>query len=180
MHAYEPLYVPPPCLVLLQEGQELELDTGHRVRPFPTVHPIPSQVRAASMVQGMDADCIRGSELHGCRRWGVGQMATLLWLIGGSYISGLSTAIDCYEPELLVKVGVKGISRLLVPSPNSTIVAVVHQGYVLYSFRKKLKAELVGKSQEEIKELRLAGQEVTDTYQVGTFFSHSACLPSNA
>lgn len=40
------------------------------------------------------------------------------------------------------------------------------QGYVLYSLRKKLKAELVGRSQEEIKELRLAGQEVTDTYQV--------------
>jgi ribonuclease Z len=40
------------------------------------------------------------------------------------------------------------------------------QGYILYSLRKKLKAELVGRSQEEIKELRLAGQEVTDTYQV--------------
>lgn len=37
----------------------------------------------------------------------------------------------------------------------------------MYSLRKKLKAELVGRSQEEIKELRLAGQEVTDTYQVG-------------
>jgi hypothetical protein len=42
------------------------------------------------------------------------------------------------------------------------------QGYILYSLRKKLKAELVGRSQEEIKELRLAGQEVTDTYQVIT------------
>jgi hypothetical protein len=29
---------------LLQEGQELELETGHIVRSFPTVHPIPSQV----------------------------------------------------------------------------------------------------------------------------------------
>eukprot|EP00775_Hariotina_reticulata_P010313 gene10313-10472_t len=69
-------------VLTLQEGQELELDTGHIVRPFATVHPVPSQ------------------------------------------------------------------------------------GYILYSFRKKLKAELVGKSQEEIKELRLAGEEVTDTYQI--------------
>eukprot|EP00878_Enallax_costatus_P031452 GHUV01034397.1.p1 GENE.GHUV01034397.1~~GHUV01034397.1.p1 ORF type:complete len:214 (+),score=45.09 GHUV01034397.1:331-972(+) len=66
----------------LEEGQEIELESGHIVRPFPTVHPIPSQ------------------------------------------------------------------------------------GYILYSLRKKLKAELVGRSQDEIKELRLAGQEVTDTYQI--------------
>ncbi|WIA08912.1 hypothetical protein OEZ85_008330 [Tetradesmus obliquus] len=66
----------------LTEGQEIELETGHIVRCFPTVHPVPSQ------------------------------------------------------------------------------------GYILYSLRKKLKAELVGRSQEEIKELRQAGQEVTDTYQI--------------
>ncbi len=65
----------------LSEGQELELESGHTVRPFPTVHTIPSQ------------------------------------------------------------------------------------GYVLYALRKKLKPELVGRSQEEIRELRLSGQEVTDTYQ---------------
>ncbi len=40
------------------------------------------------------------------------------------------------------------------------------QGYILYSYRKKLKAELVGRSQDEIRQLRQAGQEVTDTYQV--------------
>jgi hypothetical protein len=40
------------------------------------------------------------------------------------------------------------------------------QGYILYSYRKKLKAELVGKSPNEIKELRLGGMEVTETYQV--------------
>lgn len=38
----------PPVLFLLlccaQVGQEYELPTGHIVRPFPTVHPIPSQV----------------------------------------------------------------------------------------------------------------------------------------
>ena len=39
------------------------------------------------------------------------------------------------------------------------------QGYLVYSYRKKLKAELVGRSQEEIKALRAAGEEVTDTYQ---------------
>lgn len=36
------------CLMLLQEGQELELETGHIVRPFSTVHPVPSQVRHSS------------------------------------------------------------------------------------------------------------------------------------
>lgn len=41
-----------------------------------------------------------------------------------------------------------------------------NQGYILYSMRKKLKPELVGRSQEEVKQLRLSGQEVTDTYQV--------------
>jgi hypothetical protein len=30
--------------LLLQEGQELELPTGFWVRPFTTVHPVPSQV----------------------------------------------------------------------------------------------------------------------------------------
>lgn len=30
--------------VCVQEGQELELPTGFWVRPFPTVHPVPSQV----------------------------------------------------------------------------------------------------------------------------------------
>jgi hypothetical protein len=34
--------------MLVQEGQELELDTGHIVRPFPTVHPVPSQVKGLS------------------------------------------------------------------------------------------------------------------------------------
>lgn len=41
------------------------------------------------------------------------------------------------------------------------------QGYVLYSERKKLKAELQGRTQAEIRDLRLAGQEVTDTFTVG-------------
>jgi hypothetical protein len=34
-----------PCVCCLQEGQELELPTGFWVRPFATVHPVPSQVR---------------------------------------------------------------------------------------------------------------------------------------
>jgi len=34
--------------------------------------------------------------------------------------------------------------------------------------RKKLKPELVGRTQEEVKQLRLSGQEVTDTYQVSS------------
>ncbi len=40
------------------------------------------------------------------------------------------------------------------------------QGYVLYSQRRKLKAELQGKSQEEIRQLRLKGEDVTDTITV--------------
>lgn len=40
------------------------------------------------------------------------------------------------------------------------------QGYVIYSERKKLKAELQGKTQAEIRDLRLSGMEVTDTFEV--------------
>ncbi|GLC42572.1 hypothetical protein PLESTB_001115300 [Pleodorina starrii] len=43
---------------------------------------------------------------------------------------------------------------------------IMSQGYVLYSQRRKLKAELVGKSQEEIRQLRLAGEDVTDTVTI--------------
>lgn len=48
-----------------------------------------------------------------------------------------------------------------------TLLPPPPQGYLLYSFRRKLKAELVGRSQAEIRALRTAGEEVTDTYQVG-------------
>lgn len=61
----------------------------------------------------------------------------------------------------------------MAPPPVQTQLAATllngfccQQGYVLYSYRKKLKAELVGKSPAEIKELRESGIEVTDTYQV--------------
>ncbi|KAG2433049.1 hypothetical protein HXX76_008776 [Chlamydomonas incerta] len=47
-----------------------------------------------------------------------------------------------------------------------TTHAIPSQGYVLYSQRKKLKAELQGKSQSEIKELRLSGVDVSETHQV--------------
>ncbi|EFJ48707.1 hypothetical protein VOLCADRAFT_80918 [Volvox carteri f. nagariensis] len=47
-----------------------------------------------------------------------------------------------------------------------TTHTITSQGYVLYSQRRKLKAELQGKSQEEIRQLRLAGQDVTDTVAV--------------
>jgi hypothetical protein len=50
------------------------------------------------------------------------------------------------------------------------------QGYILYSMRKKLKPELVGRSQEEVKQLRLSGQEVTDTYQVRRLQLSPNCL----
>ncbi|GLI59458.1 hypothetical protein VaNZ11_001337 [Volvox africanus] len=47
-----------------------------------------------------------------------------------------------------------------------TTHTIASQGYLLYSQRRKLKAELLGKSQEEIRELRLAGEDVTDTISV--------------
>lgn len=47
-----------------------------------------------------------------------------------------------------------------------TTHSVPSQGYLLYSQRKKLKAELLGKSQEEIRDLRKTGAEVTDTVRV--------------
>ncbi|KAG2448672.1 hypothetical protein HYH02_006029 [Chlamydomonas schloesseri] len=47
-----------------------------------------------------------------------------------------------------------------------TTHAIPSQGYVIYSQRKKLKTELQGKSQAEIKELRLSGVDVTETHQV--------------
>ncbi|KXZ48605.1 hypothetical protein GPECTOR_26g508 [Gonium pectorale] len=47
-----------------------------------------------------------------------------------------------------------------------TTHSIPSQGYVLYSQRRKLRADLVGKSQEEIRQLRLAGEEVTDTVEV--------------
>lgn len=40
------------------------------------------------------------------------------------------------------------------------------QGYVLYSQRKKLRTELQGRPQEEIRQLRLSGEEVTETFEV--------------
>ena len=43
---------------------------------------------------------------------------------------------------------------------------VESQGYVVYSQRKKLKRELQGKTQDEIRELRLAGEDVTEVLQV--------------
>ncbi|KAI8469375.1 MAG: beta-lactamase-like protein [Monoraphidium minutum] len=50
--------------------------------------------------------------------------------------------------------------------PFVTAHTIPSQGYLLYSYRKKLKAELVGRGQEEIRALRAAGEEVTDTYQI--------------
>eukprot|EP00884_Botryococcus_braunii_P013498 jgi/Botrbrau1/22149/Bobra.0206s0073.2 len=54
----------------------------------------------------------------------------------------------------------------LIAKPFPTCHPVDSQGYVLYSVRRKLKAELGGLSQQEIKQLRLSGQEVTDEVRV--------------
>jgi len=50
--------------------------------------------------------------------------------------------------------------------PFATSHTVASQGYLLYSQRKKLRADLAGRSQEEIRDLRLAGEEVTETMEV--------------
>jgi hypothetical protein len=51
--------------------------------------------------------------------------------------------------------------------PFPTTHTLPSQGYVLYSQRKKLKAELQGRSQDEIRQMRLSGAEVTETIEVG-------------
>ncbi|GBF92046.1 ribonuclease, chloroplastic [Raphidocelis subcapitata] len=61
--------------------------------------------------------------------------------------------------------------ELVLPSghvvrPFATTHTLPSQGYILYTYRKKLKAELVGREAAEIKALREAGEEVTDTYQI--------------
>lgn len=62
--------------------------------------------------------------------------------------------------------------ELQLPTPGFTVRPfqtthpITSQGYVIYSQRKKLKAELAGKTQDEIKALRMAGQDVTDTVNV--------------
>lgn len=50
--------------------------------------------------------------------------------------------------------------------PFATVHTLPSQGYIVYSYRKKLKPELVGQAPNEIKKLREAGEEVTDTYQI--------------
>jgi len=50
--------------------------------------------------------------------------------------------------------------------PFATTHTVPSQGYVLYSQRKRLRAELQGRSQEEIRDARLAGQDVTEQFEV--------------
>ncbi|KAK9824615.1 hypothetical protein WJX72_011739 [[Myrmecia] bisecta] len=57
-----------------------------------------------------------------------------------------------------------GNKHFAVPFPTSHPVA--SQGYVVYSRRQKLKAHLVGKPSNEIRDLKLSGQEVSDTVDV--------------
>ncbi|GAX80635.1 hypothetical protein CEUSTIGMA_g8070.t1 [Chlamydomonas eustigma] len=50
--------------------------------------------------------------------------------------------------------------------PFPTTHSIASQGYLLYSQRKKLRADLQGSSQEEIKAMRMAGLEVTEVFEV--------------
>ncbi|KAF5830223.1 nuclear RNase Z [Dunaliella salina] len=65
----------------------------------------------------------------------------------------------------------EGDDELQLPSgftvkPLATTHGIESQGYVLYSLRKKLKAELQGRGQEDIKQLRLGGMDVQETIKV--------------
>ncbi|KAG1658432.1 hypothetical protein FOA52_009853 [Chlamydomonas sp. UWO 241] len=53
-----------------------------------------------------------------------------------------------------------------VVRPFATTHTVTSQGYVIYSQRKRLCADLQGSSQEEIRDARLAGREVTEVFEV--------------
>ncbi|GFH16615.1 uncharacterized protein HaLaN_13064, partial [Haematococcus lacustris] len=50
--------------------------------------------------------------------------------------------------------------------PFPTTHTIASQGYLIYSLRKKLRSDLQGRSQEDIRSLRLAGEEVQETHQV--------------
>lgn len=94
-----------------------------------------------------------------------------------AYESGVRRLLDLHselqghrvqmEYELLpLSVG----QEMLLPGgfivrPFTTVHTVASQGYLLYSQRKKLRAALQGCSQEEIRDLRLSGQEVTETFE---------------
>ncbi|KAG2488018.1 hypothetical protein HYH03_013453 [Edaphochlamys debaryana] len=53
-----------------------------------------------------------------------------------------------------------------IARPFPTTHLIESQGYVLYSQRRKLRSDLQGRSQEEVRQLRLAGEEVTDLIEV--------------
>mmetsp|Transcript_4347 Transcript_4347/g.11794 ORF Transcript_4347/g.11794 Transcript_4347/m.11794 type:complete len:321 (-) Transcript_4347:206-1168(-) len=68
-------------------------------------------------------------------------------------------------------VQLEGNDELQLPSgftvkPLPTTHGIESQGYVLYSLRKKLRADLQGRSQEDIKQLRLGGMDVQETIKV--------------
>ena len=140
-------------LVPLGAGQQLHLPGGVIVRPFGTVHPVASQVWGQLCVK------VSGGGPY-VRPFGtVHPFASQVGVVGGSYIwrsqvGGTHAAVW---------------HLLYLPSthkPPTTYPPV--QGYLIYSQRKKLRADLQGKSQEEIRDMRLAGEEVTDTFEVGT------------
>ena len=58
------------------------------------------------------------------------------------------------------------VSKTTVIRPFATQHPVPSQGYVVYSTKEKLKAEYAGKAGLEIRDLRRAGVEVTDTVEV--------------
>ncbi|MEW5308789.1 MAG: hypothetical protein WDW38_000720 [Sanguina aurantia] len=53
-----------------------------------------------------------------------------------------------------------------ITRPFKTTHSIPSQGYVVYSQRKKLKAALQGMKPDEIRDLRLSGVDVTDTFEI--------------
>lgn len=109
----------PSCAVfggvyVLQEGQELELPTGFWVRPFPTVHPVPSQVgqktdRRPCSVPQADSSwlrCCSRASFRGALKWNgwpactcVALLSCLFILLGVGVCAGLHLVQHAQEAE---------------------------------------------------------------------------------
>eukprot|EP00798_Chlamydomonas_sp_ICE-L_P005091 gene5091-34890_t len=84
---------------------------------------------------------------------------------------GIADELQGNRPTEYEVLPLKPGEEIMLPSgfiarPFPTTHTIASQGYLLYSMRKKLKAELVGQSQDQIRELRSTGAEVTDCVRV--------------
>ena len=70
----------------------------------------------------------------------------------------------CFPTETLQCNG--SFADFVKPHHNKPCLSPSSQGYLLYSVKQKLKAELQGMPSNEIRERKLAGESVTDTIEV--------------